>query len=200
MAVDLLQLLAKFKEINDSEFETIIYKTHVPSVAPQAYLNVIFRPAPQALREARVRQLRMPQALAEFYAAHNGAGLLSGTIRIFGILPDTYQIQRTDWFRKRIPHDILDVYREYSRHLEVRDQVCFADYSYDKSAVCIGRGSGQITCYFDEDFARIRQTWPSFEEWITSEIARLSFCFDEQGNRLVAEELLLPGLEPGPAN
>ncbi len=200
MAVDLLRLLAKFKAINDCEFETITYKTHVPSVAPQAYLNVIFKPAPQALREARVRQLRMPGALAEFYAAYNGAGLFVATIRIFGLLPDTYRIERTDWFRKRIPHDILDVHRECSRHLEVRDQLCFADYSYDKSAVCIERGSGQITCYFGEDFARIRQTWPSFEEWITSEIARLSFCHDERGNRLVAEELLLPGLELGPVN
>ena len=198
MPVDLLRLLAKYKEINDCEFETIIYKTHVPSVAPQAYLNVIYKPARQAVWEARVRQLRMPGALAEFYAAHNGADLLSGTIRIFGLLPDTYRIERTDWFRKGLPLDILDVYREHSHHLEAHDEVYFAGYSFDRSAVCIGRGSGRITCYFGEDFTRIRQTWPSFEEWITSEIARLSFCFDERGNRLVAEELLLPGLEAGP--
>jgi hypothetical protein len=44
MAFDILGLLAKFRSIDDREFEGIIYKTHTPEIAPLAYHTIVLGP------------------------------------------------------------------------------------------------------------------------------------------------------------
>jgi hypothetical protein len=188
-----MKLLAKYKPIDDRELDNIVYKTRVPAVAPMAYLNVLFKPAEGTLRNRRVKQLGIPNSLVSFYERFNGASLLSGSINIFGFVPDNYVLDRANWFEKRLPLNILEINKEFGASR--RNCVFFADYGYDRSLVCIEKQTQIITCFVGEDFRRVRQTWDSFNVWLEGEINRLSFCFDENGNRLVPEEQILPGTE-----
>jgi hypothetical protein len=188
-----MELLAKYQPNDDRELERIVYKTRVPSVAPMAYLNVLFKPAEKELRERRVKQLGIPDSLTSFYEHYNGASLLSGSINIFGFVPDRYVLNRANWFEKRIPHNILEINK--ALEADRGDWIFYADYGYDRSLVCIEKETQIITCFVGEDLRRVRQTWASFNAWLEGEISRLSFYFDENGNRLVPEEQTLPGTE-----
>ena len=84
MALDILHLLPKFENV-DSESDSAFFRTHVPWVAPQAYLNIIFKPAPQSVLPDVARTLRMPVALVEFLKKQNGVILFSGALSVFGV-------------------------------------------------------------------------------------------------------------------
>ena len=57
MAIDLLEATSHFRAVNDRESETAYFRTHVPWVAPLAYLNSIFTPpAPDVLRQAAAEE------------------------------------------------------------------------------------------------------------------------------------------------
>ena len=194
--VDLIKQLEKFNNIGDCEFSHILYKTHVPSVAPRAYLTVIFKPVPAELRERRMQHLGFPHSLREFYKMYNGAHLFNGTINIFGLLPDTYFLDRANWFEKGLPLNVLEINQEYKADLKKRGLVCFADYGSDRSLVCMDKGSESIICFVGEDFENRRMAWPGLDEWLRTEIQRLSMYFDRSGKLILAsDELLLPGTE-----
>jgi hypothetical protein len=42
---DLLSALAKFEPVNDRENDVAFFRTHVLWIAPEAYLNIIYKPA-----------------------------------------------------------------------------------------------------------------------------------------------------------
>ena len=68
-------------------------------------------------------------------------------------------------------------------------------YSFDGSEVCIDRGDSRIYLFQRDEEALASSpsaSWRSLEEWITSEISRLSFLFSHDGHRLAAESQTLP--------
>lgn len=189
---DLLGLLTKFRNIGDCEFDGILYKTHTPHVAPLAYHTVVFKPVPAELRERRARELALPPSLQDFYERYNGLVLFGGAIRVYGLRPDEYLLERSDWFRKALPVDIVEVNQEHSHALAAREWVCFGDYCHDLSLICMERPTGRVVCVVESDFRRWRHAWASLDEWLVQEARRLSGYFDEAGVRLVDEELTLP--------
>jgi hypothetical protein len=181
-------LLTRFRAIKDKDFDHISYRTNVPSVAPMAYLNVIFQPPPRELLSQRVAQLTIPSTLASFYAEYNGAALFSGAINIFGLLPDKYLLDRRNWFEKRLPLNIVDVQAEHAHRLDELNMLCFADYGYDRSLVCIERNSQRVYCFVGEAFDAVRATWLNLDEWLETEIERIAMLFDESGILRVSDE------------
>ncbi len=195
MAVNLNSLLSRFKNIEDFESKTAFYKTRIPWAAPFAYLNILYKPVTEELRHKRVNELSIPKSLADFYRSYNGANLFADFLRISGFRPDSYVLDRKNW--QDIPaYDIRDIEERHAEQLREMNLVCFADYSFDGSYVCIDRSDEKIVCFKGKNFTTTRLTWASFEQWISSEIARIAFYFDQQGKRLVAEDKLLPGEEP----
>ena len=82
--INLEILLSKFKNHNDVVYNGTRFLTNVPSVAPFAYLNIIFPAADKEIQESKIDPLHLPEQLRGFYLDCNGAVLLSDTINIFG--------------------------------------------------------------------------------------------------------------------
>jgi hypothetical protein len=190
--IRLEQLLHKFQPNNDFEFEGRHFKTNVPSVAPKAYLNIIFDAANDEVQEEIIDPLGLSDEIRAFYRAYNGASLLSESISIYGFQPKSYLIERGDW-RKLPPYNIMDTNERYYDNVVFSRYLIFASYYPDRSKVFMERREGRVYCAVGDDLSRIRASWPSFEFWITEELERLSTYFDQHGNRLVELEDTLPG-------
>jgi len=199
VSIDLLAALGKFRNISDRETDHAYFKTKVPSVAPEAYLNIVYKPAAPDIRAELEKELQLPSSLVEFYQQWNGARLFVTALSIYGCIPRNYLICRTDPFRL-LPFNLRELNRECGWQAAKRNLICIGTYSYDGSIVCMRRKSQEIVCYFGEQFGEERQSWSNLDEWLGEEISRLSICFDENGNRLVPKENLLPGPDPSPVN
>lgn len=184
--------LKKFRNIDDFETRLAFFKTRVPAVAPKAYLTIIFKPTSREVVEDVAKELALPAPMINFFERCNGAHLFAGTLSIYGCLPKTYLLDRSDPFSLP-PFNIRDINDEVTYMFAGKNLVCIASYSYDGSLVCIHRETGEIMCFSKEDPAQERKRWGTLQDWLRTEVERLSLMFDEDGNRLVAEHHLLPG-------
>lgn len=192
MTVDLIKMLNKFKNIDDVETEDAYFKTRVPSVAPFGYLNIVYKPAPMERRKEVSRELDLHADLEQFYNRHNGARLFLGSLSVFGILPEHYSLERTDPF-KLLPFDLLDINARLSRHLRRRNVLAVGSYRHNRSRVYFDRTTGRLTCIDGDDPEIVRGEWSDFNEWIETEVTRLSCIYDEKGILLAPPEVTLPG-------
>jgi hypothetical protein len=192
MAIDFKKLLKKFKEVDDFDNEVAWFKTKVEWVAPEAYLNVLYKPVPVKTVEEVALALDFPESVFSFYGEWNGAHLFSGSLSIYGCLPERYLLDRAS------PHslpnwNIKGLNRSYLRS---RDStvLCLASYMgcHENSVVWIDRSSEAVFCANGADLKMKRKSWDSLEHWLTDEIDRLSFCFDDDGRRLVSADDMLP--------
>ena len=184
MKINIENLLNKFKNINDYEYEGAIHKTNVKAVGPCAYLNIVFRAVPENLRKDMIVLLNMPDDLIQFYSQYNGARLLLGAIDILGFLPENRLIDRAD-YRKSYPYDILELNDEYSKKLPPKNLICFGIYGEDNSLICMERQTKKIICFEKNNLNKVRACWHNFEEWLTKEIMRISAFFQEDGTPLL---------------
>jgi hypothetical protein len=191
--VDLFLLLSKFHSCNDVESETAFFKTHVPWVAPLAYLNIIFKPVAPALLRVTGERLRIPQVLLLFLKSYNGASLFSDDVNIYGVHRPG-QLSDPDNVYLALPFDIEAENQSWPSHDPERF-FPFGGYSWDGSRVCIDRTDNKVHMFRRGRSGLQSQSemqWLSFEEWLTTEIARLSFLFDESGKRLVDQSKTVP--------
>jgi hypothetical protein len=191
MNIDFLELLNKFNPVDDVETEQAIYKTRVPSVAPEAYLNVIFKSASAEVRHEAERRLLFPAPLVNFYSQWNGTHLFINGVHIYGCVPRSQLLNRTARFSLP-PFNIETVNREFATRLESQNLICIGSYGWDRSLVCVDRQSLQTVCFKGKDFSVKRSTWPGLEQWISSEVQRIATFFDDSGNCLVDQQRLLP--------
>lgn len=193
MALGILHLLSEFEDVNDRESETAFFRTHVPWIGPQAYLNIIFKPAPEAVLAEAARRVRMPASLIEFLRRQNGAILFSGALSVCGVHRHGQLLNRQEAF-SRMPFNIEDENDDWPPDDSERF-LALGGYGFDGSSVCIDRSDSCIY-FFQRGERGLLPTpslkWPSLEDWVTSEIARLSMLFDERGKRLVNESQTLP--------
>jgi len=82
--IDLPSLITKFRAVNDRESEAASFHTHVPWIAPDAYLNIIFKPAPPDILSSMGAQMEIPVPVLQLLARHNGAVLFSDSLSVFG--------------------------------------------------------------------------------------------------------------------
>ena len=192
--VDLLGLLARFADVDDLEVQRAYYRTKVPSVGPQAYLNIVFRPTDVAVRKEVEHEVGLQPDLVEFYSRCNGARLFFDRVSIYGCLPRPHPpLDRDDPFGF-LPFDLRRVNAELGEDLAERNLLCVGAYGYDRSYVSVRRDTCEVVCATGDDFDRLRARWRSLSDWLSSEIPRVGGCFDERGKLLVTPEATLPGL------
>ena len=192
MTVNLLNALSKSKVGEDLETQTAFFRTHVPSRGPEAYLHTIFKAAPRKLLTEVEARLGLPRIFVEFLAVQNGAHLFSGATYIFGVVQPGALLNRDD------PGSLPPFNIEHQNSKLVpfafpRDKViAIGGYAFDGSAVCIDRGNGQINIFPRKSTVSRESSWRTFDDWINSEINRLSILFDAKGNRLVDGSKTIP--------
>jgi len=199
MALHLLQLIARFEGIDDVETAHAFFRTKLPTVAPEAYLHTVYKPAPAVLMSEVSAELKLPGSVVDFYHCCNGAHLFVNALSIFGCVASETTINRSDRF-KLLPFDVREINRELKAKFARGNLVAIAFYSYDGSLVCVERATGETICFVGDALSKERTRWKSIDEWLSQEIQRISFLFDQRGNRLVEKENLLPGIEPSRVN
>ena len=183
----------RYRNIEDLETSHAFFKTKVPAVASEAYLSIIFKPASPSLVAEVSKRLKLPMSVSDFYRQFNGAHLFVNALSILGCVPKGTPLDRSDRFSLP-PFDIIEVNNELRTRLAGTNLVCLASYGFDQSLVCIERSTAEMICFVGENTSKERVRWPSFDEWLSTEVKRISFLFDEDANRLVEKEKLLPFL------
>lgn len=183
MSVDLLSLISKFHSFEDRESEVAWFRTLVPWVAPEAYLNVVYKPAPSGLLSGIARKWSFPLSLVDVLRQQNGAILFSGALSLFGVVDAGRLLDRQDPFSLP-PFNIESENASWSLQ---RDQLLVVGgYQFDGSKACIDREDGKIHV-----FKRRQKTpsvsWSSLESWLTDEVKRLCLAFDDRGMRTKPE-------------
>jgi hypothetical protein len=195
--IDILPLLTKFYPRNDVESRVAYFKTHVPWVAPEAYLNIIYKPVPRKVAEAAAERLNMPRPLRDFFHVYNGVSLFSSALSVYGIHAPGQLLERQNVFMV-LPFDIETEAASYPPE-DAERYFVFGGYGWDGSTVCMDRCDRSVHLFRRESGALASQSdmrWKDLEEWLTTEIARLSLLFDSVGKRLVAEVETVPSQSP----
>ncbi len=172
---DINQVLSRFIARNDRKGKYAYFRTNVPEVAPYAYLNILFEPVGDGVIQRVEKELGpIPEPLLQFYRQHNGALLLSSSIRINGLLPANVMMDRADPF-SRVPFDVrnLAAYRS-GTHFP------FASYGALGEIVLLERVTGEVTAV-DADSRKVIRTWPSFQQWLTGELERIASMYEDDG-------------------
>lgn len=193
MAISLLELVSNSAPVDDRETSHAYFRTHVPWVASEAYLHIIFKPLPDDALVQTAQRLRMPLVLLDFLKVQNGAILFSGALSIYGVKPPGQHINRSDPF-SRPPIDIEHENSNWPPYDPDRF-LAIGGYGFDGSGVCINRKSFRID-FFNRGEGSLSETasfsWNSLDEWVRDENSRLSTLFDSTGRRLVNESETVP--------
>jgi len=157
---------------------------HVPHVAPEAWLHIIY----PGLTERQIRELEdqlpipLPDDYKEFLLHVNGINIYSDSLSIWG-LKTSYDRNGDQAFQ---PYDLLALNEE--RPIACPDSwLYFGSYSWDGSRVFfdLSEGSENNKVYYcDRDSTNILKEWSSFWTWIDEEVERLSKLFDKDGVQL----------------
>lgn len=151
---------------------------HVPHVAPEAYLHLIFPPLPQKEIDNMVYQLGKDISipLECFYLINNGINLFSGSLFING-LRRNYNRQGDDVWQ---PFDLMEL-NTYFSPTDSRDSHLFiGGYQSDKSMLYIDLTNFKVYRCNHESINPLNE-WASFEQMLLTEVGRLSKLFDKQG-------------------
>lgn len=186
---DLSSMLSKFEPVKDRESEVAFFRTHVPWVAPEAYLNIVYKPAERAALVDVAARLRIPEPWVQFLAWNNGARLFSAYVYVFGVVrPGTLLNRRDHWSLPPVNIEHLNI---SAKPLDLRLYLVIGSYGFDGSLVCIDRDSGR-TLVFHRGETAPYASWTTAEEWVREEIQRLASLFDSKGKLLVDEAMTLP--------
>lgn len=184
----LAALLTKFRPFDDRESEMAFFQTKVPWVAPEAYLNIIFKPAPADALKVAARALEMPQGLCDLLKIQNGAILFAGTLSIYGVHRPGQLLNRSDRFSLP-PFNIHD----HQPDFDSDRLLAIGGYGVDGSRACLDRRSLRVELWpRDEPGLHPRITWETLDQWLLTEIGRLSMLFNEEGKLLVPKSETLP--------
>jgi hypothetical protein len=193
MTIKLLDAISRFAAVNDRETDTAYFRTHVPWLAPLAYLNIIFKAPDRSDLIKASLDLRLPPLVADFFSLQNGAILFSGAMCIYGIVPKQRLLNRSDPFN-RLPFDIAHENNRWLGHDAERFLVV-GSYDYDSSRVCVDRRDFTVHSFKTEQRTLATTpsySWQGFEQWLTEETSRLAMLFDRDGRLLVDKSQTLP--------
>jgi len=179
MSIDLLSLVSEFRCFDDQENANASFRTRVPWVAPEAYLHIVFKPAPSKLLSEVAGRCSFPPVVVDFLSHQNGAMLFSGSLNLYGVVDPTRLLNRADRFSLP-PFNIGRENKSWTFHPD--RLLVVGGYRFDGSRACIDRADGKIHVF--QKGQRIPAvSWASFDSWLVSEIARLRVLFDNDGKR-----------------
>lgn len=195
MEISVLQALTEYRNVDDRESDEAFFRTRVPWCGEAAYLHIVFKPIEKkTLLEASAR-LSIPPVLSRFFSLQNGAILFAGAISIYGVHSPGQKLRRTDPLFA-LPFNLETENSNWPPSDPYRF-LTVGGYGFDGSRVCIDRITDQMFLFQRGEHALLStpsKSWPSFEQWLQNEIARLALLFDSTGRRLVDEGLTIPDL------
>jgi hypothetical protein len=179
MSIDLLSLISQFRAFEDRENANASFRTRVPWVAPEAYLNIVYRPAPAKVLSEVAEKWSFPAAVVSFLRHQNGAMLFAGSLNLYGVVEPGRLLNREDRFSLP-PFNIERENKSWS--FDPDRLLVVGGYRYDGSRACIDRSDGQIHV-FPKGQRTPAVSWASLDSWLLGEIARLRLLFDDDGKR-----------------
>jgi hypothetical protein len=179
MSIDLLSLVSHFRRFDDRENANASFRTRVPWLAPEAYLNIVYRPAPAKLLSEVAKKWSFPPVVVDFLNHQNGAMLFSGSLNVYGVVEPSRLLNREDRFSLP-PFNIEPENKSWS--VDPDRLLVVGGYTFDGSRACIDRSDGQIHVF--QKGRRIpKVSWSSLDSWLAGEVARLRPLFDDEGKR-----------------
>jgi hypothetical protein len=162
---------------------------HVPHVAPEAYLHVVF----PALDDEGIAQIAeqigrsLPPDLEAFFRMANGIDLFSSSLCVDGLRGDYVRTDNDAWQPFSISLINLD-----ERPPDADDcHVFFGGYNWDRSLLYLAPWSPKVyRC--SPTTAEPLNEWPSLGHMLVSEVKRLALLFDRQGRKLDADQPTVP--------
>ena len=155
---------------------------HVPHVAPQAWLHILFSPlSDDEIGEVESEiGIAIPESLKVFYSLANGISLFSGSLAIYG-RRDNYK-RTVDSARQ--PFSITTP-NTVERLRDAKGSYLFiGGYPSQKGYyLCVDiRDLRVYRC--TRESAKPLANWGSFEEMLVAEANRLALLFDREGRRI----------------
>lgn len=178
----LMKVVNQFRSLGTQELSTgVVLIGHVPHVAPEAYMHVLYPPLDASqistIEHALGRQL--PIELKTFYQRLNGVQLFSYTMWINGLRFSYVRSGEEAWQ----PYSIITP-NTVERPEDADDSlVFFGGYRWDGSSLCMRSDSPAVYRCAPGTSVPLNK-WRSFDEMLISEIDRLSGLFDTRGRRL----------------
>ncbi len=154
---------------------------HVPHVAPQAWLHIIFAPLDHMQIQQVERDIgrKLPMEFREFLQKSNGLSLFSGALSLYGWRSNFNRSEDQAWqpFSIRTPN-------VSERPSDAHDSLVFiGGYRADGSRLYIDpRDSLVHRC--SRDSAKPLTTWQDFDTMLASEVERLAAMFDQTGKKV----------------
>jgi hypothetical protein len=183
MSIDLLSLVSRFRRFDDRDNANAFFRTRVPWAAPEAYLNIVYKPAPEKLLFETAERWSFPLSVVDFLRRQNGAMLFSGSLNLYGIVEPGRALNRQEPFS--LPaFNIEPENKSWSLHPD--RLLVIGGYRFDGSRACTDRSDGKVHV-FQKGETIPTASWPSLESWLTIEIRRLSGVFDDEGRRIGLE-------------
>jgi hypothetical protein len=160
---------------------------HVPHVAPQAWLHVMFSPLneEQVCNLEQTLQRNIPPDYREFLLSFgNGLCAFSDNLSLYGL----QLISRSgDNMWQPFP---LDTPNFYERPPDASEQAFFiGGYEQDGSLLYLEKGQ-VFRC--NRNAATPLNKWPSFKEMLVAEVKRISTLFDDEGRLKDADAITTP--------
>jgi len=154
---------------------------HVPHVAPEAWFHIVYPGLDDhelAGVEGSLRR-EIPPAYRQLLKVSNGLTLFSGALSLDG--------RRRDYSRKvsiRLPFDLADPNVHERPRAADPAWFIFGFYKSDGSHAWLDPRDGGI-CRGNPDLTQPRlNMWPSLDDFLITEVTRLSAHFDDLGRRL----------------
>jgi hypothetical protein len=162
---------------------------HVPHVAPEAFLHLIFPPLTQKDVEYMENQLgkEIPVSLKTFYIHHNGISLFSGALSIYGLRENYDRTGDNVWQ----PFDLLVTNTFESPEGFKPNHILIGGFREDGSRLYVDNLTGKIYRRSRTSSKPLNE-WSSFDEMLLSETIRLSKLFDKKGKLLGDIKSTLP--------
>jgi SMI1 / KNR4 family (SUKH-1) len=178
---DFLEILKSHKHLGTKIFpDGSIAIAHVPHVAPVAYFHRLFAPLSIAEIETLQDELEydFPPALVMFYNLHNGLGIYSDDLNIYG--------QRRNWQRTDMeaavqqPYSIQDSNNYNWPKMASDDSLVIGSIGPDKSPITIDR-LGNVFLWPNTDSPSPSRSYPDFFAFLLGEAQKLALMFNENG-------------------
>jgi hypothetical protein len=163
---------------------------HVPHVAPQAWLNVVYPPATEGeiLKIEKELEDQIPKPYKDFLVTEaNGLSLFSSSLELYGY--------RRHYNRKSmefLPFDLITP-NLYERPGDASDyQFFIGSYNWDGSLVYMDKKTFKIhRC--DRESVKPLNTWKALGDFLLKEVKRLSTLFDQKGMEKNSNTPTIPG-------
>lgn len=163
----------------------------LPHVGAHAYLHVVFPPKTANEIDSLLNEsgLDFPREVANFLCDLNGAILFQGALSLYGIRGE---ISRDPELRK--PFDLFEANSLMRPKGASADEFFIGGYNEDASRVYL-KADGSHVYRRDRKVVGVLTKWPSFENFLLSEVSRLSLLFDASGLRNEDVSTLPPSLQ-----